>query len=508
MPAKVLLISANRCTTPDPVFPLGLAFMNAALRRAGHQTAWLDCLAEGTDMDTALATFQPDWAGISLRNIDNVCIRNQETFYGDSVALCRSLRRSSRCSIVLGGSGFSLFPERLLELTGADFGIRGEGEASLPALLAARENHADWRAIPGLVFRNGNGGIRVNPPAHEPPADSERTADWNSAEALNRRGIPPPLSGRLTSAATGVRWPFQEGLEAADRPEPLARHYLQSSGMLNVQTQRGCAGQCCYCTYPLIEGRQPRRRPPEVVAGEFARLEGLGARYAFIVDSVFNSSPDHVAAVCEALLRRKLKIKWGCFLRPQGLTAELVRLMAQAGLAHAEFGSDSLCEEVLRAYGKGLSFEDIRRANALARHEQIECCHYLICGGPGETLHTLEQTFENSRRLAGAVFLAVAGMRIYPGTPLHARALREGSLPAQADLLAPAYYVAPALRAEQVLERLRQFARLAPNWVVGDPAPAYTQLIQKLRRRGITGPLWGYFATLQRLWPQPPPAAG
>jgi radical SAM superfamily enzyme YgiQ (UPF0313 family) len=110
-------------------------------------------------MDSALAAFQPDWAGISLRNIDNVCIRKQETFYGDPVALCRSLRRASRCSIVLGGSGFSLFPEHLLELTGADFGICGEGEASLPALLAARENNADWRAIPGLVFRNGNGVI-------------------------------------------------------------------------------------------------------------------------------------------------------------------------------------------------------------------------------------------------------------------------------------------------------------------------------------------------------------
>jgi len=35
MSSRVLLISANRCTAPDPVFPLGLAHINAALRQAG-----------------------------------------------------------------------------------------------------------------------------------------------------------------------------------------------------------------------------------------------------------------------------------------------------------------------------------------------------------------------------------------------------------------------------------------------------------------------------------------
>ena len=45
MPSRILLISANRCTTPDAVFPLGLAHLNAALRQAGHSRLWLDSLA-------------------------------------------------------------------------------------------------------------------------------------------------------------------------------------------------------------------------------------------------------------------------------------------------------------------------------------------------------------------------------------------------------------------------------------------------------------------------------
>ena len=41
----------------------------------------------------------------------------------------------------------------------------------------------------------------------------------------------------------------------------------------------------------------------------------------------------------------------------------------------------------------------------------------------------LQEGFENSRRLNGAVVMAVVGMRIYPGTSLWSRAVAEGVLP-------------------------------------------------------------------------------
>ncbi len=87
MPSRVLLISANRCTTPDPVFPLGLACLNAALRRAGHQTAWLDRLVNTDRLAETLRQFRPDFVGISLRNIDDVLIRQQEVFFDELVSL-------------------------------------------------------------------------------------------------------------------------------------------------------------------------------------------------------------------------------------------------------------------------------------------------------------------------------------------------------------------------------------------------------------------------------------
>jgi radical SAM superfamily enzyme YgiQ (UPF0313 family) len=178
-----------------------------------------------------------------------------------------------------------------------------------------------------------------------------------------------------------------------------------------------------------------------------------------------------------------------------------MRLMARAGLAHIEFGSDSFSDEVLAAYQKDFTFGDILHSNEQARLANVDCCHFLICGGPGETRATLREGFQNSQRLSGATIMAVVGMRIYPGTALFERAVGEARISRDADLLTPGYYLAPDLTAESVFAQIEEFAHLSPSWIVGDPTPAYTNLVQRLRGRGVVGPLWSYFALLQRVRP-------
>jgi radical SAM superfamily enzyme YgiQ (UPF0313 family) len=460
MPGKVLLISINRCNNPYPVFPLGLAYLEAALRSAGYEVRWLDQQVDVRSVPGAVASFQPDFVGISLRNIDDVVIRRRETFFDPLTTLIQEIRSAAAATIILGGSGFSIFPQALLQFSGADFGIQGEGEGSLPDLLRALEQRADYGSIPGLVYRV-KGGIVVNPP-----------------QRLNLKELNPPV-----------------------RPSSTLNYYLRETGMLNLQTQRGCSCHCEYCTYPLIEGAGFRRQPAEAVAEEMAELSRCGVKYVVIVDSIFNSSPDHVQQVCEAILSRRLKMRWGCFLRPVGLTPDLMQLMARAGLAHVEFGTDSFCDSVLAAYGKRFTFEDVLRSHEMARQAKVDACHFLICGGPGETPDTLEEGFQNSLKLKEAAILALVGMRIYPGTALHACVRRERGLPPADALLQPHYYISSALTEDEVFERLQDFACRSPSWIVGDPSPRYVELAARLRSRGVIGPLWSYWCTAQRLAP-------
>jgi radical SAM superfamily enzyme YgiQ (UPF0313 family) len=458
MPSRVLLISINRCEQPVAVFPLGLAQIDATLRQAGHQSLLLDLNSSPTTPAQAITSFHPDIVGISLRNIDDVMIDKQEIFFSPLASLCREIRETCDAAIVLGGSGFSIFPERLLELSGADFGIQGEGEASFLRLLASLENHADPSDIPGLLFRR------------------------------HRKIISNPQ----------ICWPVGDN-PPASRPPDLARYYLDRSTMLNVQTQRGCSFTCCYCTYPVIEGTRFRRRHPDDIADEFAAIERSGCQYIFIVDSVFNSSPKHVRAICETLVKRGSKVAWGCFLRPAGLTAELLDLMARAGLAHIEFGSDSFSDSVLREYGKRFRFEDIQQSSDHARQAGVDFCHFLICGGPGETPGTLQESFDNSQRIEGNLVFPSVGMRIYPDTPLRKRAECEGSLAPDADLLPPRYYLSPRLTEEELTATLSGFARQSPRWIFGELSEDYLRRTARLRRQGAVGPLWGTTQWRKRL---------
>ena len=396
-------------------------------------------------------SFQPDFIGISLRNIDDIQINNT-SFYAPFLSeVTREIRKKSTVPIILGGSGFSLFPEKLLELTKADFGICGEGETSLPALLECLISNGDYETIPGLVFRR-DGKISVN---------QKESCAVNSLAPLHR-------------------------------PKDLTDYYLKNSSMLNIQTQRGCAYRCCYCTYPVIEGSSVRYRSPESVCNEMAEAAACGARYCCIVDSVFNTSPKHVTAICQEIIRRNIKINWVCYMRPKGVTRQLIDTMVQAGLTHIEFGTDSLCDQILESYGKDFTFKDVLEASECARKAGVHYAHFLIIGGPGETEETIREGFINSGYIRRSVFFSYIGMRLYPHTPLYECVIKEGTVSKETDLLSPYFYVTPHVSKERIFEMLTEFNNQRKNWIIGESTPDLVKIIHDLRTIGVAGPLWEF----------------
>jgi len=173
---RVLLVNLNKYTQPYPVYPLGLSYINGALRAAGCKTLLWDNHVDRGEITECAKKFRPDFIGLSLRNIDNAQSHNPLSFVGELADCCADLRAVTNAPVIVGGSGFSIFPKELLELTGADYGIQGEGEAPFVALLAAlRANDtAAAQRIPGAVWR-------------EPPA-----AEIPNPEIPNPKKIPNP----------------------------------------------------------------------------------------------------------------------------------------------------------------------------------------------------------------------------------------------------------------------------------------------------------------------------
>ncbi len=458
LPTTILLISINQCTTPYPVYPLGLSHVAASLRRHGHRVTMADMSFEADKLEEIVTATTPAFIGISLRNIDDQRIDDTVFFVPQLLTAIGQVRRISAAPIIIGGSAYSLFPESLLAKSGADYGIVGEGDEAMPklvGLLAGKASGAvpDLASVPGLVYRQGTAIVR-NPP-----------------ELLDARTVTAPY-----------------------RQSNMFDYYLLNGGIANIQTQRGCPFTCCYCTYPVIEGTELRLRDPKTVVDEIEEVMLRGTRYVFFVDSVFNADTGHVAGLCDELIARNVGIAWGCFLRPAGVTREIMRLMARAGLRHVEFGTDSLSDPVLDAYGKQFTFDDILRADAQADAAQVRHAHFLINGGPGETESTLHEAFDNSLRLKKTVIFPYAGMRLYPGTALYRHVVREGGIHEQTDLLHPFFYITPGLSKERITAILESFHERSSRWIVKDPTPGQQQVIERLRAKNIPGPLWEFLA--------------
>ncbi len=444
---RVLLISPNILTAPYPVYPIGLDYVAGALE-GRHDIRILDLNREsGPDvLQRAIDGFRPDIIGFSIRNVDNTDASNSQSFIAGYKSVVDGIRKYSNAPLVLGGSGFTIFPEALMNALNADYGIQGDGE-SMVCLADALENHGDPTAIPGVMVK----GFHASRPPDLPDSTFRRRFN---------------------------------------RDDGHVEYYLKRGGMLNIQTKRGCPFRCVYCTYPHIDGGRLRLTDPDGVAETAIALQNAGAKYLFITDSTFNCSVSHSLAVAKAFIRAGLSIPWGAFFAPLDVPHDYYRIMADAGLAHVEFGTESLTDAVLAAYGKPFRKADVFRAHRMALDAGVHVAHYLMPGGPGEDEATLSETLSVADKLEKTVLFFFCGVRIYPHTALYNLALREGQISPGQDLLTPVFYQSGKLTSDAIKEELTAHADGRSHWLIGSGGDKTAKVVSRLYARGHHGPLW------------------
>ena len=423
---KVLLISANTEQINMPTLPLGLACVAAATRKAGHEVAYLDLMAQDdvqTVIKEAMERLSPDVLGISVRNIDDQDMEDPGFLLDqvkEVVASCRSL---SDAPIVLGGPGYSMYPESALEYLGADMGIQGEGEVAFPILLDKIQRDDDLSDTPGLY--------------------------------LPGRGL---QADRV----------FAKDLDVLPFPED---HLWSSSSitedadfMLPFQTRRGCSMNCSYCSTATIEGKILRKRSPALVVEEVARQAQKGFDRFYFVDNTFNIPVSYATELCQQLAAAELDITWRCILYPWKIDEELVRLMVKAGCREVSLGFESGSEPVLQALKKQFDSKEVERISQILGDYGIHRMGFLLLGGPGETKDSVEESLQFADSLDLEVIKVTTGIRIYPHTALARIALADGVISEDDDLLQPRFYLAEGLE-DWLPEIVNSWLAERPNWV-------------------------------------------
>ncbi|MDR0713717.1 MAG: cobalamin-dependent protein [Bacteroidales bacterium] len=446
---KIALISANTYQVPYPVYPLGVSYLASylSLHIPDIDVRLFDFnYGNGQEFARFLRCHQFDFVGISLRNIDDVNIFEKNNFIVDYRKIMLIVRENTSSPVVIGGPGFSIFPELLFEELNPDYAIKGEGEESLRRLIVALSENRDVSDIEGLVYRDKTGVIRVN--EHK---------SYISSPVLH----------------VDAQW---------------ADFYWEKSGMLNIQTKRGCPYRCVYCSYPVIDGHKVRTLDARTVVANIEELyRTKGIDYLFFTDSIFNIQNEYDEELARRLIESRLPIQWGAYFSPQNLTCERLKLFQQSGLTHIEFGSDSFSDKQLENYNKTFRFNDILTQSLHCSDLGIFYAHFLILGGYGETEETLDETFERSKMLGRTVIFPFVGMRIYPETELCSIALREGIIRSSRELINPVYYVSKKINVDRLETRA---AATGQKWIF--PNNDSSDMIKRFRAKKRKGPLWEF----------------
>jgi radical SAM superfamily enzyme YgiQ (UPF0313 family) len=421
---RVLLISANREDMNMPTLPMGLGCVAAATQKAGHDVAFVDLLTTGdigTAIEETINEFAPQVIGISARNIDDQVMHSPRFMLDQAkevVGLCKKL---SNASLVLGGAGYSMFPDSALEYVGADMGIQGEGEVAFPALLEHIEQQTDLSEVPGLYLRDR--GLQA------------KRAFINDLDSL----------------------PFPEPALLLSAKPAIANYWLP------FQTRRGCPLSCSYCSTATIEGHRIRQRSPAAAVRELSRWVEAGFNQVFFVDNTFNLPPSYAMELCNRLAAAALGIGWRCIVYPRKISEDLVKTMARAGCSEVSLGFESGNNDILRAMNKGFDTGEIRQANKIFADYGIRQMGFLMLGGPGETRQSVAQSFDFAESLDPDALKITLGIRIYPHTDLRKTAIEEGLIASDDDLLFPKFYINRELK-EWLEEYVNDRAKNRPNW--------------------------------------------
>ena len=342
-------------------FPFGLAAVTAVLERDGHELCTVDLHHEQICCDRDLDTLASIRPSLARGRFDAILFGGVFFNFEDLVLISRGVRSLAPDSFqVIGGNLATSTFEMVLQHTSIDCVVRHEGEESVSLLLAKMAAGEEWREVPGLAYRDGEGK----------PCCSGTRPYLEDLDAM-------PFVSRAPWNFQAIRKSFSMGTPG------------RYSAVLFAS--RGCPFSCLFCA-PL-SGKKIRTRSARNILDEIATLkERWNIRYFRFFDEVFIGDRAKIIELCRLIKQEQPDIFWWCQTQVKLVDPELLSIMASAGCIEIAYGIESGSDLILAEMSKGISRELARQAIEMTWSVGIVPTLSLIAGMPSETPETLAQT--------------------------------------------------------------------------------------------------------------------
>lgn len=495
-----VVVLPGSLATHGPVPSIGLAYLAAAVREAGHPVQLIDgpgeAIHQWVEFDSPIGVLHR--IGLSPREIVEridpssrvVGITNMFQHEWPQVREIVALiaERYPEMLVVLGGENPTAFwPWIMDESPGVDCCVLGEGEVTMVDLLARVADRLPFDDLAGVAFRDPATGAVVE----------------------------SGLSTRLTKA----------DLDAGPRPAwdlvPLDNywaHYpflgVNRGRSIPVLGTRGCPYKCSFCSSPQMwTTRYVMRDPDDVVDEILEHVDRYGVQNVNFVDLTAATNRKWILGLCDALEQRARDVTWQLPIgtRSEAIDPEVLQRLWDTGCRNIALCPETGSQRMVEIFNKRVKLQHILDAARVANRIGVRTVIHIIIGHPEERWSDVWKSTRYLARaaLAGCSDAAVIMFCPYPGSVDFRRLVNEGVL----DVDEESYYVGlsrsssahrswnPRMRSWQL--RWLQLGMLATFYVVAmirrprrlmqffaslfsDREETYLDQVVRTRRRNLT----------------------
>lgn len=345
---------------------------------------------------------KPDLIGFSV-------ISTISFAYARQISL--ALRHACNAPIVFGGAHSTLTPEITLKEAQADFICIGEGEESMIGLCKSLSAGSGGEDIPGIMTKSNPTYIPRSLPQLLDSYPFQKVSNSNSYSILP--------TGKICAG----------DLKTKER-------------VYSTRCSRGCPFRCSFCSNAKLRslsgpGKYVRRRSVKNVIEEIVNHKEINDRCESIWfwDDTFPTETSWVAEFAQQY-KRNINLPFNAWFNPKTIFEENIRLLADAGLKTAIMGIDSASSSTRNeVFLRNETNEDIANADAIFSKMKLSKQYDFMINHPWECSSELRDLFHMALDFKPPFTLNMHDLIILPGTNLAERAVREGIIKDDADIV-------------------------------------------------------------------------